>query len=227
MKYLSVSQMREADKRAIEILGIPSVVLMENAGRAVFDHIGKGPLGIFCGKGNNGGDGFVVARHALLAGLETHVWLTHSPEECTVDSRKFLDAFQNLGGKLSIVSSSNPDAALKLAADSCDVLIDALLGTGCKGEIRGICRSLIDDWPSIQTISVDIPSGLDGDSGEPCGNAIKANTTVTFQFAKKGFLSPTSKAYTGNIIVADIGIPTICGDDIAFAEHISKTTKDQ
>jgi NAD(P)H-hydrate epimerase len=213
MKHLSVAEMREADRRAIQEIGIPSVVLMENAGKAVFDHIPQGPVGIFCAGGNNGGDGFVVARHALLAGHTPRVWLTHPQEECTPDAQTFIHAFQKLGGEIRSVSSENVEEVAKSVESSCSVLIDALLGTGCTGEVRGTIRNLIDSWPQVETIAVDVPSGLNADTGEPCGNAVSAAKTVTFQFPKKGFLNPTSKAYTGEIVVADIGIPEICGDD--------------
>jgi NAD(P)H-hydrate epimerase len=213
MKHLTVEQMREADRRAIQEIGIPSVVLMENAGKSVFDHIGNGPIAVFCGKGNNGGDGFVIARHALLAGYTPQVWLTHPAEECTPDAQTFLNAYQELGGKSELIGSTDCKEIKRSVEETCKMVIDALLGTGCTGEVRGTIRNLIELWPSVKTIAVDIPSGLNADTGDPCGAAVSAATTITFQYPKKGFLNPVSKAYTGDIVVADIGIPEICGND--------------
>jgi len=214
MIVLTAAQMREADRRCIEELGIPGAVLMNNAGTAVFREITGGPVGVVCGKGNNGGDGFVVARLALLAGLAPTVVLAAEPENITGDAKTFLNVYLRLGGNM--VVAPDADAAAKAVADlaDCETLVDALLGTGISGEVRGTARAVIDAWPQRpKTIAVDLPSGLDADTGEPCGACIRADVTVTFAFMKKGLLAPSAEPYVGRVVVADIGIPERCAAD--------------
>jgi len=208
--------MREADRRCIEEVGIPSVVLMNTAGTRVFEHVNRGPVGIVCGKGNNGGDGFVVARLALLAGYEPRVVVIADPGELTGDPAIFLQAYRNLGGK--VIAAQDEAAARKhvMSLGDCAVLIDALLGTGVKGEVTGPIRAAIDAWPEVYTVAVDLPSGLDADTGAVCGNCVRADITVTFQYAKQGLVMPEAKRYVGRLVVADIGIPKVCGDDEAW-----------
>ncbi len=210
--------MREADRRCIEELGIPGAVLMHNAGAAVFAQIEKGPVGIVCGKGNNGGDGYVVACLALLAGHAPTVVLIAKRADITGDAKTFLDAFTRLGGSLQIAETEAEAARAVASLSDCAVVVDALLGTGIKGLVRGAARSAIEVWPSVRTIAVDLPSGLNADSGELCGCAVRADITVTFQFAKTGLLAPAAKPYVGQLVVADIGIPEICADDVAWEE---------
>ena len=213
---LSTAQAREADRRAIEEIGIPSAVLMNNAGDAVFREIERGPVGILCGKGNNGGDGFVVARFALLAGYDPTVLLLADSKEIAGDAALFKNAYEKLGG--SVVSIASEEAAvreLQRLADSV-VLVDALLGTGIQGEVRPLYRTAIESLPDVPVIAVDIPSGMDADTGEACGCCVRADVTVTFQFSKRGFENRAAQAYLGRLVVADIGIPEICGDDSAW-----------
>ncbi len=214
MFVLTAAQMREADRRCIEELGIPGAVLMNNAGAAVFCEIAGGPVGIVCGKGNNGGDGFVVARLALLAGMETTVVLAAEPERITGDAKTFMDVYLRLGGNM--VVAPDAEAAASAVADlaDCAVLVDALLGTGISGEVRGTARAIIGAWPrGLLTVAVDLPSGLDADTGEPCGACVRADVTVTFAFMKKGLLAPSAEPYVGRVFVADIGIPDLCAMD--------------
>ena len=212
-KTLTAQQMREADRRCIEGLGIPGTVLMNNAGAAVFKEILKGPVGIICGKGNNGGDGYVVARVALLAGMQPRVVLVAEQDQITGDAKTFLEIYRRLGGKLIIASDENQATKAVQGLADCAVLVDALLGTGVKGEVHGPIRAAIEAWPDIPTIAVDLPSGMNADTGEICGCCVRANTTVTFQFAKQGFNNPDAQAWLGDVIVADIGIPESCADD--------------
>jgi NAD(P)H-hydrate epimerase len=210
--------MREADRRCIDELGIPGAVLMANAGAAVFAQIDSGPIGIVCGKGNNGGDGFVVARLALLAGYETHVVLVADPASIVGDAKIFLDAYTRLGGDLRVAQSESEAREAIGGMSARHVLVDALLGTGIRGEVRGDARAAIEAWPDVRTIAVDLPSGLNADTGEPCGCAIRAEVTVTFQFTKVGLLAPAAESYVGRLVVSDIGIPTICADDVAWRQ---------
>ena len=217
MKTLTTAQMREADRRCIEEIGIPGVVLMHNAGAAVFREVRRGSVGVVCGKGNNGGDGFVVARLALVAGLDTQVVLVARPEEISGDAAVFLWAYRNLGGRIVEANTENDAAGAVAALAGRETLVDAVLGTGVKGEVRGAQRAAIEAWPHGYTVAVDLPSGLNADTGTPCGCCIRADVTVTFQFAKRGLVTPAAKPYVGRLVVADIGIPPVCADDAAWA----------
>ena len=231
-RSLTAAQMREADRRCIEELGIPGAVLMNNAGRAVFEHIHEGPvgerrLGVVCGKGNNGGDGYVVARLALLEGYETRVVLLAEPEDIRGDAAIFLRAYRRLGGRLEVAATEQAASRAVSGLSDCAALVDAILGTGISGEVRGVTRSAIEAWPAgPATIAVDLPSGLDADTGEPCGCCIQAHTTVTFQFRKRGFDNPASKPYIGRLVVADIGIPEVCADDAEW-ERLSHVARNR
>lgn len=215
--YLSVAAMREADRRAIEVLGIPGEVLMDRAGQRVFDEITSGPVVVVCGKGNNGGDGWVVARLSLLAGYATHVISLAEDADLSKDAVTFKKVYTRLGGETLVCTA---DDALITALDSVPgdaTVVDAILGTGTRGEVTGLARTAIDHWPARRTIAVDIPSGLNGDTGEICGNAVRADVTVSFQFGKSGFANPAAAEYLGALRIVDIGIPAVCGDDAAWS----------
>ena len=215
-KTLTISQMREADRRCIEELGIPGAVLMNNAGAAVYAELPPGSVGIVCGKGNNGGDGYVVARHALLAGRETRVVLLADRAEIRGDAKIYLDIFERLGGSLQVATSKAEIASAMAGLSDCDVVIDAVLGTGVSGEIRGVARDAIENWPDVPTVAVDIPSGISGDSGLIGEVAVRATKTVTLQFRKPCFDDPEVAPYCGELIVADIGIPAVCAADATW-----------
>ena len=218
MKSLSVAQMREADRRCIEDLGIPGAVLMNAAGAAVFHEVSKGPVGIVCGKGNNGGDGFVAARLALVAGLDTSVVLLAEPSEVQGDAAIFMNAYRRLGGRIEVPTGTGGVERALGALTECETLVDAVLGTGVRGEVGGMAAEAIAHWPEgIRTVAVDVPSGLNADTGAICGSCVLADVTVTFQFMKRGFERPGARAYLGTVVVADIGIPPVCADDAAWA----------
>jgi NAD(P)H-hydrate epimerase len=218
MKGLTVAQVREADRRCIEELGIPGAVLMNNAGLAVFHEIRSGPVGIVCGKGNNGGDGFVVARLSLVAGFATRVVLVADPESIQGDAAVFMRAYLNLGGTILSVTDDSEVREAVASLKDCAAVVDALLGTGVRGEVRGPARAAIEAWPSVYTLAIDVPSGLDADDGSVCGGCVRADVTVTFQHAKRGFENPEARLYVGRLVVADIGIPAVCADDDAWRE---------
>jgi hydroxyethylthiazole kinase-like uncharacterized protein yjeF len=217
LRSLTAAEMREADRRCIEDLGIPGAVLMNNAGAAVYAEVDRGPVGIVCGKGNNGGDGYVVARLALLAGHEVRVVLLAEPSTITGDAGVFLGAYLKCGGDVEIAATEEAARSAVASLDGCAVLVDAVLGTGVKGSVRGPIRAAIEAWPQVKTIAVDIPSGLHADTGAPCGCCVSADTTVTFQYPKRGLLTKVAEPYVGELIVADIGIPDVCVDDEAWA----------
>lgn len=233
MKVVTAEMMREMDRRAIEEFGIPGVVLMENAGRAVVEVIQReyGPLKdkhvvVFCGSGNNGGDGFVIARLAHLAGAMVSVIMVGREEALKADARVHFDLMQNLEPGVShpgflhtiwYYDVSDNDWKSKLTASALYsyindfILVDALLGTGLKDAPRdaypiamAIMITLANDH-SAPVISVDIPSGVDSDTGATPGRFIRATHTVTFGYPKLGHLLYPGADYVGKLHVADIG----------------------
>ncbi len=226
MKVLSVAQVREADRRCIEELGIPGPVLMNNAGMAVFRELPLGSLTVLCGKGNNGGDGFVVARLALVAGWNVRVLLLTELSNIRGDAEIFMKSYLRLGGRMEMCLNEGEIEQSLLVGEESSTYVDAILGTGTQGEIKGVYRTAIECLNELKryVVAVDLPSGLNADTGEPCGVCVRANKTVTFQFVKKGFLNPTAKEYLGELIVADIGIPEVCADDEAWQKLKEENT---
>ena len=211
-------EVRAFDKWAINTLGIAGVVLMENAGRSCAEMIKEKLAGItnpkvciFCGTGNNGGDGYVIARSLLNSGFRVAVTICGEREKIKGDAKANLDILEKLGQPIEQLNlkDNNIPSRVKAFAAGADMLIDALLGTGLKGQLKGEYLELIESMNArnLPVLAVDIPSGLDCDKGEPLGEAIKANYTVTFVAVKKGVtLSRTVTKYTGEIFVASIGV---------------------
>jgi hydroxyethylthiazole kinase-like uncharacterized protein yjeF len=223
-KYLSVAAMREADRRCIEDLGMPGAVLMNQAGAAVYRELPPGPVTVVCGKGNNGGDGFVVARLALLDGRDVRVLLHAEPSALGGDAALFHNVYRKLGGTVTPIVEPGEVAQAYESRRSGGVWVDSILGTGIRGEVTGIARAAIDLWPPEHTVSVDVPSGMDADTGAPCGCCVRADVTVTFQFGKEGFLAPDAQPWLGRLVVADIGIPDLCADDTAWNQLVTGWT---
>ncbi|HEY9160321.1 MAG TPA: NAD(P)H-hydrate dehydratase [Desulfomonilia bacterium] len=223
MKCLFASQMRSADAAAIE-MGIPAIVLMENAGRSVFDEIAGrwsrkdvDRVIVIAGKGNNGGDGFVAARHLWNAGYDVSVYLIGRTSEVKDHARVNLDIIIAMGLPIKVVLDGT-DLELLRAELSCRkpyLCMDAVFGTGLSKEVKGINRAVIEciNDSKMPVISVDIPSGLDADSGLPLGIAVRATLTVTFGYPKVGLVLANGVPYTGELIVKDISIPRIVEDD--------------
>ena len=213
-KTVTAAEMRELDRRAIEEFGIPGAVLMENAGRKVAEEVEKMGLGsgdkvaVLAGRGNNGGDGFVAARWLYNQGLDVKVYLLARKDETRGDARTNLDIILKMG--IPFEEMPEPDlAALQNELQEAHLIIDALLGIGIKGEVREPTRSVINLVNNLgrMIVAVDVPSGLDVDTGEVLGAAIKAAKTVTMGLAKKGFFLASGPEYTGDLIIADIGMP--------------------
>ena len=207
MKTVTVLEMQDLDRKTIEEVGIPSIVLMENAGRWVSEvamdmliSLTRKKVAIFCGTGNNGGDGFVAARHLSSKGAEVDVRIVGRRSYIKNDPLINLKILDKMG-----ISIKEIDSPLKVDSD---IIIDAIFGIGLKGEVRepvkGIIASLNKE--TVPIIAVDVPSGLDGDTGEALGEAIRAKKTVTMQFPKKGFYLNKGPEYTGEVVVADIGM---------------------
>lgn len=214
MKALTRTESRDVDRWAIEELGLPGIVLMENAGRGIADVLmtrepsPKSVL-ILCGKGNNGGDGFVVARHLDLRGLQACVALLASPDELRGDALINYKIIERL--ELSIVDLSQVENRLRSldAIPNADWIVDAMLGTGATGDPREPYRSAIE-WlnrQDAQKLAVDVPSGLDCDTGEPSFPTVEANLTCTMHAPKVGFAAEKAQHYLGQLQVVSIGIP--------------------
>jgi hydroxyethylthiazole kinase-like uncharacterized protein yjeF len=207
------AQAREVDRHAIQDLQVPSICLMENAGRQVADVASRMLLEgeralVICGAGNNGGDGFVAARHLLRKGVEAAALLLGSEEKLTTDARINYTAAGNCGVPIQIVDDIR-NAALEDIAGRFGLIIDALLGTGVSGDIRDPYASAIRalNRAGLPILSVDVPSGLDCDTGKALGACVKAARTVTFIAPKVGFSRADGPEMCGEITVADIGVP--------------------
>lgn len=212
-------QMRELDRIAIEQYGIEGVILMENAGRCcarAADRMLGGAEGrkvtVLCGRGNNGGDGFVVARHLTNWGADADVLLLTAIEEVLDRGNEpavNLRIVRNMGIPVHEAHSAEEIVQAVRARADADLLVDGLLGTGVSGAVREPFRSAIGainecDCP---VLAIDVPSGLDCDTGEPLGVAVRADRTVTFACNKVGFTQPGAEEYTGQVEVAEISIP--------------------
>src|SRR4051812_43241436 len=188
MRVLNTAQMREADRRTIDDIGIPSLVLMENAGRqavaameAVYGDLLERQVAVLCGRGNNGGDGFVVARTFLQRGVDVAVFLFGRVAEVRGDARTNLEILGRLG--LTIVEVADSDAWELHFSEvrDCSLIVDAIFGTGLNAPVSGLIESVIADVNAsgITVVSIDLPSGLSADSAEPIGESVQADTTVT------------------------------------------------
>jgi NAD(P)H-hydrate epimerase len=211
MELISCQEMKEIDSYAINVIGIPSIVLMENAALKVINNIDLNfnNFTVVCGRGNNGGDGLAVARHLIIKGKKVRIYIVGDIKNGTEDFNINLSILKNL--KAEIINIKNEKELLQLKEDLSvsDTTIDALFGIGLKRNIEGLYFEVIKmiNNESKQIISVDIPSGIDGDTGKPMGICVKADKTVTFHKMKKGLLNCGDNA--GEIIVEDIGIPNI------------------
>ena len=213
-KKVSVKQIQELDTYAIKHIGIPSLVLMENAGRHVAIEVLKTiskkeypSVCVFCGLGNNAGDGFVVARHLLNAGIPTKIFLLGKENKLKVDAAVNCQILRKCGYKVKEIKKITPSIDREIV--KADIVVDAIFGVGLSREIRGFYQQAIQaiNKANKYVISVDIPSGLDGTTGDILGCCIKAKKTVTFTFAKLGCFLNDGPQQTGRLIVSDIGIP--------------------
>jgi NAD(P)H-hydrate epimerase len=238
LRYATVEQVREIDRMAIEEFGIPSIVLMENAGRSVAEHVQKlledvtisrrqelfnqitmaSPCNnkpeiighlfsvcVVCGSGNNAGDGLVSTRYLHNYGIDVNVLLLKERTGYKGDLLTNLLIVEKL--KIPIIEI-NSSSELKPYLDKSELIIDAILGTGIKGKVTGLYKDVIQmiNDSNKPIVSIDIPSGLDGNTGLPVDICAKADVTVTMGLPKIGFAK--AKEYVGDVIVADIGYPS-------------------
>jgi NAD(P)H-hydrate epimerase len=226
---LSRAQMRAFDAHAIGPCRVPSLLLMENAGRGAADVIEREVMGgrarghtvvVVCGTGNNGGDGFVVARQLLTRGARVTVWLAGDPARQSPDCRVNHDAFVGLGGKVEAAILGGSQEGLAIATTAADVVVDALFGTGLDRPITdpmaSVVRVLQDARAAgrAQIAALDLPSGLDADTGVVVGGgaAVAADLTITFAHLKLGLVTGSGARLAGPVHVVDIGVPDVVPD---------------
>src|SRR6266576_5878473 len=183
MRVLNTAQMRDADRRTIEEIGIPSLVLMENAGRqavaameATFSDLSDRRVAVLCGRGNNGGDGFVVARTLAQRGVDVSVFLIGRVGDVRGDARINLEILGRLGITVVEVADSQAWELHFSEVSDCTLIVDAIFGTGLNAPVSGFIESVITDvnTSGIPIIAIDLPSGLSADSSAPIGPSIEA-----------------------------------------------------
>lgn len=209
---LSREEVRSLDVLAADEFGLPTLVLMENAGRGAADRLAELAGGstprvlILCGPGNNGGDGGVVARHLDARGWDVSLLWLAEPETIRGDARVQREILERSG----VPQRTGPDLdGLDARIAAADWLVDGLLGTGLTRPVEGPLREAIEamNRSGRPILALDLPSGLDADSGRPLGVAVRARATVTFAARKLGFDAPGASSYTGDVTVVDIGLP--------------------
>ena len=221
---LTRAQAREVDRRAIDDYGMHSLVLMENAGRGCVDQIlqqrVRGPVAICCGKGNNAGDGFVMARHLAIHGIAPRVLLWSDPAELSGDAAVNFRILQYCDVPLIAFAPDLDLDRLDAELTGVDWVVDALLGTGASGAPRPPLDRVIgrlNASPACK-LAVDVPSGLDCDTGRAAGAVFRADHTCTFVAPKPGLLSDAARPYVGQLHVVDIGVPPRLVREIVSSE---------
>jgi len=217
MRVLNARQMREADRRTIEEIGIPSIVLMENAGRQVVAAIEamhadllEDSVAVLCGHGNNGGDGFVVARTLAQRGVDVSVFLVGRVADVRGDARANLDILGRLGFTVVEIADSSAWELHVSEIRDCALIIDAMFGTGLNAPLSGLLETVVADvnGSGIPVVAIDLPSGLSADTPEPIGPFVEAGMTVTLGAPKLCLVLPPGESRAGDIVIADIGIPS-------------------
>ena len=216
MILVTANEMQLIDRRTIESFGIPGRILMENAGRGAtrfffkqFSDFKNKRIGVIAGRGNNGGDGFVVARYIAQSGADVKVYLLATSNRVGGDAAANLKLLKPLNIPLIEIPDESSFSAYQSEMEDCDIWIDAILGTGLKSDVKGYFQTVIDFINALNqpVFAVDIPSGLNSDTGKPCGTCIRASATATFGFAKPGHMIHPGAGYTGALEIVDIGIP--------------------
>ncbi len=211
---LTREQTRELDRRAIEEFGVPGIVLMENAGRGMAELLRTlgidGLVVICCGKGNNGGDGFVIARHLDNAGVRVRVLLFCNPAQLSGDAAINYRVIAASGIPIEVFANPTLDEErLRRQLSEGDWIVDALFGSGLRGTVQPPFDRIVAaiNAAAARVFAVDIPSGLDCDTGQPLGVAIRAHHTGTVAAMKKGFLQPAAASWLGQVHLIDMGAP--------------------
>jgi NAD(P)H-hydrate epimerase len=207
---LSRDEARALDRRVMDEFGVPGIVLMENAGRGIADLIRQlgvhGSVVVCCGRGNNGGDGFVIARHLDNAHVPVRVVLFARPEELTGDAAINYRILARSGPPIRVLDDA---ATLQTELAGAAWIVDALFGTGLTGPLRPPFDRIVEsiNATDAQILAVDIPSGLDCDTGRPMGPTIRAHHTATIAALKRGFAQPAALPWLGQVHIIDMGMP--------------------
>lgn len=229
MRVTTATEMRQLDRLAIDTYGIPGEVLMENAGAQVvrvlwqeFPHLQARRVAVLCGRGNNGGDGFVIARYLHNAGVPVAAFLVGERATIRGEAAVHLDILARLGVAIQEAGTSAAVQNISGQLSTYDVLIDALLGTGLKAEASGLFRETIAAMNAAgkPIVSVDIPSGLSADEGTILGEHIRADLTVTMALPKRGLLLYPAAEHVGKLVVVDIGFPAALSDHASVRCHL-------
>ena len=216
VSVVTASQMRQLDRRATEEYGIPSLLLMENAGlqtvrelERAFPHLARSRVAVVCGKGNNGGDGLVVARHLFDRGITVEVFLLARQPELKGDARTNLEILRRLGAPIYEVTTSQELEAIREVIERADVVVDAILGTGTIGPVKGLFEEAIELLNRFgkPIVALDIPSGLNSDEGVIPYPNINAVLTVTFGLPKRALILYPAASCAGRVVTVDIGLP--------------------
>ncbi|MBI5048948.1 MAG: NAD(P)H-hydrate dehydratase [Deltaproteobacteria bacterium] len=227
MKIVDSVAMRQLDEKTIKNYGIPGLVLMENAGRGVaeiierdFGNLKGKRVSIFAGKGNNGGDGFVVARHLLNKGFKTCVYLIAQRRDVEGDAKVNMNIWEKMGGETVSIVTQGFSLEHKTKIRHSHLIVDAIFGTGLSADVKGIQRGVIEFINRLNkpVVAVDIPSGLDASNGRVLGSCVKAAITATMAIPKIGLLIYPGMDYVGKVEVVDIGMPgeLFTGDKILW-----------
>ncbi|MCT8976433.1 NAD(P)H-hydrate dehydratase [Clostridium sp. CX1] len=233
MKIATAEIMRNIDNYCINELKIPGIVLMENAALKVINNLDLNKFSSFCivcAKGNNGGDGFAVARHLHILNKKVEVFLVGGKSGMTSDCKTNYDILKKIGVNIVKVDNIEDINELRDSVQRSEVTVDAIFGTGLSRNVEGIFDSVISiiNENSNHVVAIDVPSGFDANTGKLLGNCIRANITVSFQLYKQGFLSYGTDELTGNIVIEDIGIPDIAvnkfhNNEFIMDEHMIRS----
>jgi NAD(P)H-hydrate epimerase len=222
---LTRRQVREVDRRALEEYGIPGIVLMENAAgnaaRLILDwRPAPGTAAIVCGRGNNGGDGFAIARHLSNAGVAVELFAACDPARLSGDAGTNYHIARKMAIKCHAFDTTDRIETAQPALGRATIVVDAVLGTGFAGEVRSPLDRVIEaiNQAAGATVAVDVPSGLDCDTGRPSHATVRADLTVTFVARKAGFDAPGAAQFTGRVQVADIGAPATLLQEVLRAD---------
>jgi len=230
MKIVTPEQMKEIDMQSISNIGVPGIVLMENAAIKVAEEVER-TLGsvenkniiFFAGKGNNGGDAFAAVRHLVNKGAKPKVFIVTEKKLINGDAKLNLNIIEKMGiGVTELLHESQLHAVLS-ELEASDLVVDGILGTGINGNIKGLIKQVIEiiNNAAKRIISIDIPSGINGETGKVLGICIKADTTVTFGLPKIGLIVHPGCEFTGRLIVADISLPTAVIDGLDIKTNLT------
>ena len=229
MYLVTANEMQKMDLSTIESFGLPGRILMENAGRGAtqffleqFKDAENKKIGVIAGRGNNGGDGFVIARYLAQKGISVTVYLLSERQKISGDAAANLELLPPLKVPVIEMPDAESFSAHQTAMRHEAIWVDAILGTGLKSDVKEFFKDMIDfiNQSNKPVFAVDIPSGLNSDTGQPCGACVRADATATFAFAKTGHFLLPGADYTGNLKIIDIGVPPHIANDVGPLQYL-------